>query len=134
MKNVKVKNVKERNRDRRGIAIELALIVLVFVFVLGALLVSLAVIEAKRIDTKSQELTERAELDKVGESFCNAVAENSISSWRVDGERYKSIVSQSGNVYTLTLYKEEENEALLNVSLEKNAVDNTYKITLWDYQ
>ena len=133
MKNIELKNTEKRTRTRKGVAIELALTFLVLVFVLSTLLVGLAVIESKRIDIKSQELTKKAEIDCVGESFCCAVSENSVSSWCVDKTRYKSNVSQNGNVYTLTLFYAEDNETVLTVSLEKNTADNTCKITRWDY-
>ena len=54
---------------RRGLGIEIALLVMLVTTAMCILLVSTALLEKKNIDTRSAEVTERLALDQIGQDF-----------------------------------------------------------------
>ena len=54
---------------RRGLGIEIALLVMLVTTAMCILLVSTALLEKENIDTRSTEVTERLALDQIGQDF-----------------------------------------------------------------
>ena len=54
---------------RRGLGIEIALLVMLVTTAMCILLVSTALLEKENIDTRSAEVTERLALDQIGQDF-----------------------------------------------------------------
>lgn len=129
-----------RSRDsRRGVAIELAIMVLVITLALSILLTSISLIQNSDKNARKKELTLHTELDQIGDAFFAEAKKGTQDFSTFDSdESYEcdaNFDSQS-NSYTLTVKeKAEEGETgktLLTVVLEKDA---SGKITVkkWAY-
>ena len=106
MRKTEIKSNERRITARKGVAIELALVMLVAVFAMCSLLVSMAVVRTKRVELESEMLFERMTLDNIGETFCSAVAGGTFDEWSDGTEEYKSLVEKNNDVYTLVLCRE----------------------------
>ncbi|MBR6682574.1 MAG: hypothetical protein IKL40_06290 [Clostridia bacterium] len=134
MKRTNVNSCGKCRYARKGVAIELALVLLVLIFALCSLLVSLAVIQSKTAEQNNNDLSERLILDNIAESFCGAVASGTIQKWTADSDDYASEVEQSGDGYTLKLYETNGEDNVLTVTLEKSEEHNGYRVTMWEYR
>lgn len=119
-----MKRRSDKNKGRRGLGIELALLVLMVVFGLSALLVSTALLEKDNLDRDKAALAQRMELDKLAEDFC---ASADKVNWQPSDSIYSASVTNDGCTMELML----EDECLLTVVLEKSA--DVYKVVQWTH-
>ena len=108
---------------RRGLGIEIALLVMLVTTAMCILLVSTALLEKENIDTGSAEVTERLALDQIGQDFLSG----KITGKTPEGENYKGYVIYAcvpGQVLKVhSLYGE----------LKLDVAINGDKITQWSY-
>lgn len=121
-----------KNLRRRGVAIEMAIVVMVLVMGLGTILVTSALVMNNSKNRASQTLTQQTELDVIGESFCDYVKNSSESQWNYVKQYYGQYYCEITDGLTLTVYQGESKiESLLTVSLEVN--NGNYTVVRWDY-
>ncbi len=109
--------LQDKNARRKGLGIEIALLVLLAVFAMSTLLVSTAVLERDGMNSRSDETLERLALDQIGENY--------LTSKTMPGEDtgYKISDFENGNFAVLTVAGE--------LKLDVKTQDG--KITGWTY-
>lgn len=113
----------DKNAGRRGIGIEMAVLVLLVVFGLSGLLVSTAMLEKNNLDKEKAAVAQRMELDRLAEAFC-ADPKN----WDIpEGTPYSANISNDRCTLELML----EEECLLTVVLENDS--GVYKVVEWTH-
>ena len=119
--------IKKIIANKRGIAIELALLVMIIVVSLTALVVSISVFNRNTTDKLSQDIKDRTQLDQIGQSYVLAVKQSAdLEVWKQNIQGYTAQVSN----LQLALVDSQGN-VKLSVKLEN--YQNGYKITEWKY-
>lgn len=119
MKKIKLQNIthwKGKTTGRKGMGMELALLVLFVVFACSILLVSTAMLGKGNINDRKSQMLERFTLD--------ALAEQALSGAVINHEDY-SCSGRSGNKLVIT---DKAGNPKLTVTW-----DSSNKITGWDY-
>ncbi len=120
--------IKKIISNKRGIAIELAIFVMLVVVSLSALLVSVSLLSKNTTNTFSQNLSARLCLDQIGQSYVSAVKDGEdLEEWSQGISGYTVQVSST----ELTLV-DSQGKVKLSVKLE-NTNPNGYRITEWKY-
>ena len=122
MKN-KIKNLLRR---KKGIAIEMAIGIMLVVVSLSGLLVSVSVLNRTSSNSLSNDVYERLYLDQIGESFVSAVKNGTHNTWDDGDADYSATV----NGMELTL-KDSQGNVKLSIKMENYQGD--FKITQWKY-
>lgn len=122
MKN-KIKNLLRR---KKGIAIEMAIGIMLVVVSLSGLLVSVSVLNRTSSNSLSNDVYERLYLDQIGESFVSAVKNGTHNAWDDGDADYSATVS--GMELTL---KDSQGNVKLSIKMENYQGD--FKITQWKY-
>ena len=121
--------LQDKNARRRGLGIEIALLVLLAVFAMSALLVSTAVLERDGMNSRSEETLERLVLDQIGENFCAAVKAG--NSWSfADGVYESKNVVINGEEASMQLTTADSVDKL-EISLKK--ISEKWTVTQWVY-
>ena len=121
MKRNKLKNLK------KGIAIELALYIMVIVVGLSSLLVSVTIFNKKASVNMTKSVNERVCLDQIGESFVLAVKEaKNLDEWKQEVDGYTADISGIQLVLKDSL-------GIVKLSIKLEHYLNGYKITEWKY-
>ena len=147
---MKLKYLNTKNSRRRGIAIELAIFVIMLCFGLSVIILTTSMIQKNNYNRVVSEYTEDIELNRIGGEFCSAIRKNediAYFMWKLEAEtNYREVgVEQTGEIKyfydidvtsenkKLILSKETEDgsEVLLEVELTPVA-GNSYKITKWE--
>ena len=119
--------IKKIISNKRGIAIELAILVMLIVVSLSALLVSVSIFNKKTTNTLSKSVSEKICLDQIGQSYITAVKESlDLEVWKQGIEGYTAQASNVG----LNLV-DSQGKVKLSIKLENH--HNGYKITEWKY-
>lgn len=129
-------------KARRGIAIEMAIMVMLITFGLSALLVSISIIQKSNKDTTVKELTLHTKLDEIGDCFCAEVKKGTnlaeiSSSLNTQYSDYAiSAEKTENNTYMLkvcenTVTEGADSEVLLTVVIERS--EGKLTITKWAY-
>ena len=119
--------IKKITSNKRGIAIELAILVMLIVVSLSALLVSVSVFNKNTTSTLSQNINEKICLDQIGQSYITAIKESAdLEVWKQGIEGYTAQVSNEG----LSVV-DSQGKVKLSIKLENH--QNGYKITEWKY-
>ncbi len=122
------KLIKKLLSNKKGMAIELAMLVMLIVVGLSALLVSVSILNKKASNDLSLEIKERLVLDQIGQSFVVAVKDKTLSEWEmVIPDGYSANVS---NETELSLVDSQGN---VKLSIKLQAYSDGYKITEWKY-
>lgn len=106
---------------RRGLGIEIALLVMLVTTAMCILLVSTALLEKENIDTRSAEVTERLALDQIGQDFLNG----KITSADV-GKDYRGYKIETCDAKNLHVHTPDG-------ALKLTVIINGDKITQWSY-
>lgn len=123
MKN-KIKNLLRR---KRGIAIEMAIGIMLVVVSLSGLLVSVSVLNRTSSNSLSTSINERLYLDQIGESFVSAVKSSyDIEEWKNGVTDYSATVN--GTELTLA-----DSQGNIKLSIKMENYQGGYKITQWKY-
>lgn len=128
-------------KARRGIAIEMAIMVIIITFGLSALIVSISIIQKSNKDTTVKELTLHTKLDEIGDCFCANVKEGTdlaeiLSFLNSQYSDYAISAETANNTYTLkvcenTVTEGADSEVLLTVFIERS--EGKLTITKWAY-
>ena len=150
-----MKYLKDKNTRRRGVAMEMAIMVLLVLTLLSTITVSAATILINKQSSTQKEFTEkidRYDYDTIGEQFFNLV-----SNGKTEDEIENELTVPSGLTAVITLNTENETtlyelliqfnlnegrevepnmETLFSVIVEKNQISEKiiYTIKSWEYQ
>ena len=113
------KKLKAKALDRKGLGMELAVMLLLVVLGCSMIMVSSALYGRNILQTKEQQIMQRLEIDEFAESY---LKDDSVT-------HEKFIGVPSGNVYTIYLKNADGNagKKVLEITLEDN------KIKTWTY-
>ena len=128
---MKFKYLQTKDSRRRGIALEMAIFVLLLCFGLSILILTTSMIQKNNYNRIVSEQTEKLELERIGAEFCKAVVSDNISyfEWKTETETdYEPICSIRENVYQLMI-QGENIQIIIEVTLD---TENNYKITKWE--
>ena len=118
-------------KDKRGIAIETALLFMLVIFSLCALITSVATIGRKQSQLESRVFTKEVEIDQIGEDFIAYLAAGEASDFDAAGENYDFRVDKEENISALTLTKTGSTSVVLSIEAEKTGAG--VKILRWRY-
>ena len=127
-----MKYLKTKNSRRRGIAMELAIFVIMLCFGLSIIILTTSMIQKSNYNRVVNEHTLKLELERIGSEFCVAVRNKELEyfEWKVGEETsYTIVVENIDSKPTLTI--KDKDSSLFIVELTKN-VDESYKITKWE--
>ncbi|MBQ7330450.1 MAG: hypothetical protein IJW94_01480 [Oscillospiraceae bacterium] len=114
--------------DRRGIALEMAITLLVVTFALSTLVLSTSLLQHSRKVAVEDEIPRNVILEQIGESFCAATAAGKdVNQWSAAYPDYKITV----NGLKLTVSLPDSDTALLTVELKHEG--GKYTVTQWSY-
>lgn len=120
--------MKKFLKDRRGAALEMAIMLSVVTFALSTLVLTTSLLQHSRKVRAEKNMTQGIVLEQIGEDFCAAVARNAGDTW-ADAYREDYDIAIEGTVLTVT--DPETGEVLLKVVLTKTG-DNSYTVTEWN--
>ena len=118
-------------KDKRGIAIETALLFMLVIFSLCALITSVATIGRKQSQLESRVFTKEVEIDQIGEDFIAYLAAGEASDFDAAGENYDFRVDKEENISALTLTNKGSTSVVLYIEAEKTGAG--VKILRWRY-
>ena len=118
-------------KDKRGIAIETALLFMLVIFSLCALITSVATIGRHQAKLESDVLVADVLIDQIGEDFIDYLAGGEESDFDAAGEKYDCKVDKEENISTLTLTKRGTESVVLYIEAEKTGAE--VKILRWRY-
>lgn len=122
-----MKYMRKLLRDRRGIAMEMAMMVMVVTIALGTLMVTVALMQDNSTRSITRRFDEKLELEQIGEDFCaHVVNKNEMPSY----EDYDVSVSEDGDASTLTVKKKGGGDVLMTVSVKSDS--GKYEIVQWE--
>ena len=122
MKRNRLKNLK------KGIAIELAIYVMVIVVGLSSLLVSVTIFNKNNSVDMKKTVSERILLDQIGESFVVAVKEEkNLDEWKQNVDGY------SADIISGTQMVLKDSLGIVKLSIKLENYLGGYKITEWKY-
>lgn len=127
-----MKYLKTKNSRRRGIAMELAIFVIMLCFGLSIIILTTSMIQKNNYNRVVNEHTLKLELERIGSEFCVAVRNKELEyfEWKVGEETsYTIVVENIDSKTTLTI--KDKDSSLFIVELTKND-DESYKITKWE--
>ena len=119
--------LKKICKDRRGVDMEMAMIVMVVVFALGALMVSVALMQSSRVRSIKNSFDERLVLEQLGEDFCKRVATGNINAAELSG-----IYSVSIDTEDLVLVAKDKKSGEIAMTVDIDVEDKTYEIVKWE--
>ena len=116
--------LRDKNARRRGLGIEVALLVLLAVFAMSALLVSTAMLERNNLRDSETVTLERLALDQIGEDFLAG----KITAPTAEGETYNGYRIAVVDANNRLLVTDTNGEWKLEVKL-----DDGGKVAEWSY-
>lgn len=135
-----MKTARNARRRDRGVAIEMALSMMVMVFAMCTLLLTFALSSRSENKRLNNAFAQSAELDQIGEDFLYKVRQTGFNAdgYAITSETYAATVTASAtdgnesenNAYTLTVTRTGGSAAVLTVTVQKQD-DNTWKVTEW---
>lgn len=126
-----------KSKRRRGLAIELALLVMILLSAFSILIVNTALLQNSHKTANDTKFKERITLSEIGEDFCSAVKNGEdMITWQESVTSFNAIANKSTSFdgtlgATLTLY-DHEGTLLMSVALSAKPTE-PYKITEWTY-
>ena len=118
-------SLMNKKRDgRRGMAMELAMLVMVVTFALSLLLTTFALMQANRKNIDLRDTKEKIALEQIGENYLAACKSHSDFDLSDEQKEYYEIVTE--NDETLVVRRTADNEIALTIEL------NDGKITKWE--
>ncbi len=115
-------------RDKRGIALENALVFMLIIFSLCALLTSLTVIGHYQVKIENMALLYEIEVDQIGEDYLASVKDKTAFEESYENYAY----GVSGNALTVWRKNDENQTAVLYVEAELTAEDEL-RVYTWRY-
>lgn len=112
-------------------AMEMAMMVMVVTFALGALMVTVALMQNDAALSISKDTRQKIELEQIGEKFYAYVASGSNGEFTCTSQDEPQVYDVQVNGNTLTVTKKGGGTVLLTVEVVKDD-STTYKIAKWE--
>lgn len=128
-----MKTLKKILRSQRGAAIEMALFLMLIVFLFSTLITIFCLSAHTSTLRQNERFAEDARLDLIGEQFVKQVqstTDNAIS-FTISDPDYKTEVTSGNNTYTLKITDPQSGKLLLTVEVSKDNNNDTTKIVRW---
>ncbi|MBR2346206.1 MAG: hypothetical protein IKA68_01230 [Clostridia bacterium] len=119
--------LKKICRDRRGMAMEMAMLVMVVTFALGTLMVTVALMQNNSVSAIERDFNEKVELEQIGEDFCRQVEEGELNAEILSSEYDVSIDAEN-----LVLVAKKKDSGDVAMTIDIDVKDNTYEIVKWE--
>ena len=127
MKHKLRKFLSKLTSDRRGAALEMALMLLVVTFALSTLILTTSLLQHNKKVRTEDAMNENILLEQIGQDFCTAILQGTDDSWK---DRYPDYLITIEDT-TLTVCDKETDAILLNVVLTATG-SGSYTITKWN--
>lgn len=113
-------------------AMEMAMMVMVVAIALGALMVTVALMQDNSTRVITKDFEEKLELEQIGESFCEYVVANGEEPFSYAGYEVSVEKTTSGeqSTSTLTVKKAGESDVVMTVAVSSSG--GTYEIVQWE--
>lgn len=122
---------RPRRPGERGVAIEMAMVMLVVVFALCTLLLTFSLASRNGSKSRGQALEQSAALEQLGEDFLYAVRQDNFDAADAVGSAdYTGTVTVEGDTYCLTLTRRENSRHALTVKVERQG-NGEWKLVTW---
>ena len=124
--------IKKIRDDRKGLAIELAMMVMVATFALSILLTTVALLQVDHSSSAMQDVKRRYELEQIGEDYITCIEQNKFANF--DTTKYSSY-NVSATESELTVKENGSDKELLKIVIEATEgenPENIVKITKWE--
>ena len=119
--------LKKICKDRRGMAMEMAMLVMVVTFALGTLMVTVALMQNTSVSAIQKDFNEKLELERIGENFCKQVATGNINAAGLS-----DIYDVSIDEEELILVAKKKDSGDIAMTVDIDVKDNTYEIVKWE--
>ena len=120
--------LKKICKDRRGLAMEMAMLVMVVTFALGTLMVTVALMQNNSVSSIKKSFDEKLALEKLGEDFCNQVETGNINAANISSDKYD--VSIDTEKLILVAKKKDSGDIAMTIDIDVK--NNTYEIVKWE--
>ena len=118
--------MKKLLKSRRGIALEMAITLIMVTFALSTLILTVAMLQHTEQQAAERELEETILLEQMGEDFCRSVIDGTGTGWV---NAYPEEYTIEINDLTLTVMEKESGELLMTVELA--SASEGYTIVKW---
>ena len=119
--------LKKICKDRRGMAMEMAMLVMVVTFALGTLMVTVALMQNNSVSAIKKDFNEKIVLEQIGEDFCRQVEKGALNAEILSSEYDVSI-----DAANLVLVAKEKDSGDVAMTIDIDVKDNTYEIVKWE--
>ena len=125
-------------KDRRGMAMEMAMLVMVVTFALGTLMVTVALMQNNSVSAIERDFNEKLELEQIGENFCKRIeAQTKGETPDFEGmlsenleKKYDYDVDADVDAFDLFVRDVNTDDILMTVGVKK--VGEAYEIVKWE--
>ena len=125
-----IQNLKEKIRSRRGIAMELAIIVMLISVAFSLLLTTVLTIQNKKTSDIPNELSEKIAIDQAGEWVLKKADYKNIQSGWVDNTESPKYYYSYDNNQTIKIAVGVDGKTVLTISID----ENKDTISSWSYK
>ena len=119
--------LKKICKDRRGMAMEMAMLVMAVTFALRTLMVTVALMQNNSVSAIQKDFNEKLELEQIGENFCKQVATGNINAAGLS-----DIYDVSIDEEELILVAKKKDSGDVAMTIDIDVKDNAYKIVKWE--
>lgn len=121
--------LKKICKDRRGMAMEMAMLVMVVTFALGTLMVTVALMQNNSVSAIKKDFNEKVALEQIGEDFCRQVEKGELNAEKLSSEYDVSI--DAANL-VLVAKKKDSGDIAMTIDIDIDVKNNTYEIVKWE--
>lgn len=126
-----MKTLRKILRSQRGVAIEMALFLMLIVFLFSTLITVFCLSAHTSTLRQNERFAEDASINQIGENFVNQVETSQNGNISITDPYYEAEVTQNGNNnYTLKITDPQSGKLLLTVEVSKDS-NNNIKIVRW---
>ena len=130
--------LKKICKDRRGMAMEMAMLVMVVTFALGTLMVTVALMQNNSVSAIKKDFNEKVALEQIGEDFCKRIeAQAKAETPNFEGllsenleKKYDYDVDADVDAFVLFVRDVNTDDLLMTVGVKK--VGEAYEIVKWE--
>lgn len=122
--------LKKICRDRRGVAIEMALLVMIVTFSLGALMVTVAILQNNSVASIKNSFEKKLELEQLGEDFCNKLNTDRASIEEFTSDKYD--VSVDTERLVLVAREKDSGNIAMTIDIDEVGTGGAYEIVEWE--